>query len=119
MQNIVEWYSPPLGAGAGRLTAVDAPLPPRSELTIGYGDGGASPWQFLLRDGEDKDVGFFKLFLTTSPADLSSIPQDSPFRFAHGTSRHVKPAPPQKPDSELWGSRLSTVIQLRYADESD
>jgi hypothetical protein len=96
---------------------VDAPLPPKSQLTIGYGDGGASPWQLLLRDGEDKDVGFFKLFLTTSPADFSSISQDSPFNI-RSFSRHAKLVAKERPETELWGSQLSTVVQLRYAKES-
>jgi len=111
--DIIEWYAPPLGAGAGKWTTnVNAPLSPKSHLTVGYGDGGVAPWQFLLRDGEDKDVGFFKLFLTTSPADLSSIPQDSPF-MASSFSRYGKTATPERPETELWGSQLSTVIQLR------
>jgi hypothetical protein len=96
---------------------VNAPLSPKSHLTIGYGDGGVSPWQFLLRDGEDKDVGFFKLFVTTSPADFASIPQESPF-MASSFSRHVITATPERPEAELWGSQLSTVVQLRHAIES-
>jgi hypothetical protein len=108
----VEWYTPPFGAGAGRLTtAVDAPLPAKSHLTVGYGEGGVSPWQFLLRDGEDTDVGFFKLFLTTSPADFSSIAQESPFETS--ISRYGKVASAQLPGTEQWGSQLSTVIQVR------
>ena len=106
---IVEWYSPPFGAGVGLTATVDVPLPPKSQLTIGYGDGGVQPWQFLLREGETKDVGFFKLFLATSPADFSSIAQESPFE--QGISRHGGPAAPQRPRVERWGSQLSTVIQ--------
>lgn len=90
---------------------MDSPLPPKSHLTVGYGEGGVSPWQFLLRDGEDTDVGFFKLFLTTSPADFSSIAQESPFQTS--ISRYGKVAPAKLPGAERWGSRLSTVIQVR------
>jgi hypothetical protein len=98
-----------MGAGDGKYTtAVDAPLSPKSQLTIGYGDGGVPPWQFFLRDGEDEDVGFFKLFLTTSPADFSSIPQESPFNLPLGFFRHA-----ERPVAEIWGSQLSTVVQLR------
>ena len=111
----VEWYAPPLGAGAGKWTTnVNAPLSPKSHLTVGYGDGGVAPWQFLLRAGEHKDVGFFKLFLTTSPADLSSIPQENVFTSS-GFSRYGKTATPERPETVLWGSQLSTVIQLRHA----
>ncbi|KAG6809127.1 hypothetical protein H0H92_001457 [Tricholoma furcatifolium] len=112
---IIEWYTPPFGAGQGRLTTdVDAPLPPQGSLTIGYGSGGVSPWQFLLRDNDDMDVGFFKLFLTTSPADFSSIPQESPFEDINTRSRRMKVA---FPDDEGWGTILSTVVQLRSAKQ--
>lgn len=93
---------------------MDAPLPPKSSLAVGYGDGGASPWQFLLREGEDKDLGFFKLFLTTKPADFSSIPQESP--FDRGTSRHGQLAAAKLPAPDWWGSKLSTVVQVRHVD---
>ena len=108
---IVNWYTPPFGAGSGRLTAVDPPLPPKSQLTIGYGEGGVSPWQLLLRDGENKDVGFFKLFLTTSPAEFSSTPQQSPSESS--VSGYGQRTAAKSPGAELWGSQLSTVIQTR------
>jgi len=112
---IIEWYTPPFGAGKGRLTTdVDAPLPPRGSLAIGYGDGGVSPWQFLLRDGEDMDVGFFKLFVTTSPADFSSVPQESPFEENMNVSRLGRPKAAQLLSTEKWGAMLSTVVQVRY-----
>ena len=110
---VVNWYKPPFGAGIGSLSAaIDAPLPPKSTLAIGYGSGGVSPWQFLLRDTDDKDVGFFKMFLTTSPVDFSSIAQASPFE--EHTSRTRKPSAVKLPDAERWGSKLSTIIQLRH-----
>ncbi|KAF8873800.1 hypothetical protein CPB84DRAFT_1817961 [Gymnopilus junonius] len=65
---IFNWYMPPFGA--------DAPLPPNSKLAIGYGDGGAIPWQFVIPDGESKDLGFFRLFLSTRPAYFESILQE-------------------------------------------
>jgi hypothetical protein len=86
----------------------DPPLPKRSELTIGFGDGGAAPWQFHLNDDEDMDVGFLKVFLTTSPAEFSSVAQD-PFG---PTSRH--PLPPSN-NVDLWGSITATILQMRQA----
>ncbi|TFK31409.1 caspase domain-containing protein [Crucibulum laeve] len=109
---IIEWYTPPIGAGSGTKTSlIDAPLPPKSELTIGYGDGGVPPWQFLLREGDTKDVGFFKLFLTTSPTSFSSIAQESPFETG-SISRYGKPAKPEGLETEKWGTKLSTIIQV-------
>ncbi|KAF9003400.1 caspase domain-containing protein [Cyathus striatus] len=108
---IIEWYTPPFGAGVGRLTArVDAPLPAKSMLTIGYGDGGVPPWQFLLRPGETKDVGFFKLFLTTRATNLSNICQESPFEARK--TRYGQAAAAQRPDTVRWATQMSTVIQV-------
>lgn len=66
-------YQPPISAANMK------PLPPGQSLTIGYGDGGSSPFQFVVREGMDVEVGFLKLFVTTHPADFSHIPQRSPF----------------------------------------
>ncbi|TFK31705.1 hypothetical protein BDQ12DRAFT_701476 [Crucibulum laeve] len=107
---IDEWYLPPIGIG-NKYAKVDAPLPPKSELTIGYGAGGVAPWQFHLREGDTKDLGFFKLFLTTSPTSFSSITQESPFDV-RGVSRHGKVAKPKGLDSVQWGTKLSTIIQI-------
>ncbi|KAF8153270.1 caspase domain-containing protein [Crassisporium funariophilum] len=108
---IIDWYTPPFGAGMGRLTTkVDAPLPPRSLLSVGYGDGGVPPWQFLLHPGDTKDIGFFKLFLSTRPAYFSSILQESPFEIS--SFRGGKPTPASLPDEERWAAKLVTIIQL-------
>ncbi|KAJ1303007.1 hypothetical protein OPQ81_011208 [Rhizoctonia solani] len=58
---------------------VDPSLPKRGSLTLGYGSGGVEPFQFSLEPGESVEVGIFKLFLSTSPIDLSSIEQTAPF----------------------------------------
>ncbi|KAF8725308.1 Caspase domain, partial [Rhizoctonia solani] len=58
---------------------IDPSLPKGGFLTLGYGSGGVGPFQFNLKPGESTDVGVFKLFLSTSPIDMSSIEQDPPF----------------------------------------
>ncbi|CAE6454717.1 unnamed protein product [Rhizoctonia solani] len=60
---------------------VDAPLPKGGNLTLGYGSGGLQPFQFSLGPDELVDVGVFKLFLSTSPVDLSSMEQAIPSRI--------------------------------------
>jgi hypothetical protein len=111
----VDWYKSPFGTGPGSSkVAIDAPLPGKSSLAIGYGNGGESPWQFLLRDRDDRDVGFFKLFLTTSPVDFSSVAQDSPFEESTSRGRGGGPAAADLPSTERWGSKLSTIVQLRF-----
>ena len=101
---------PPLGVGPG---IVDAPLPPTSMLTVGYGDSSVYPWQFNLNDRDKKDVGFFKLFLSTIPADLSCILQKSPFEKARAGALVAL----QDNAPKLWATQLVTVIQVEGTDE--
>jgi hypothetical protein len=57
---IAPWAVPARGPAGAR---VDAPLLPRSKLTLGYGNGGATPWEFVfVGQGapSTEDVGFFK-----------------------------------------------------------
>ncbi|KAG8713630.1 hypothetical protein FRC09_018502 [Ceratobasidium sp. 395] len=53
-----------------------APLPARGELTVGYGDAGASPLSFTVDDRTEKDSGLIKVYYSTSPSDMSFIQQD-------------------------------------------
>ena len=107
----VNWYMPPFGGGAGSLTNVDAPLPPQSKLAIGYGDGGATPWQFVIPNGEESDLGFFRLFLSTRPAFFDSILQElTP--FATGSTRGGLPPQQESSDIATWAVQTATVVQL-------
>ena len=92
---------PPLG--------VDPPLLPGSMLTVGYGDSSVYPWQFNLNARYEKDVGFFKLFLSTIPADLSCIIQQSPFDKAARAGTEVAL---QDNAPKLWATQLVTVVQV-------
>ncbi|PVF95478.1 hypothetical protein CPB86DRAFT_591237 [Serendipita vermifera] len=95
-------------------------LPPNGSITIGYGDGGGRPWRHFIRDSEvlrngsvilDKsraDVMLFKLILTTQPADLSFMKQDSPFDEVKGRSRWT--ARDREEPPEVWATELLTVI---------
>ncbi|KIM26231.1 hypothetical protein M408DRAFT_25451 [Serendipita vermifera MAFF 305830] len=70
----------------------NAPLLAHGALTIGYSASGWAPWSYSLRqakstenelimhDGQDVDVGFLKLFLSSGPLDLSHLVQCSPFK---------------------------------------
>jgi hypothetical protein len=99
------WYLGPMGVDGGHT---DAPIPAKSKLTIGFGDGGAHPWQFHLNDDEAKDVGFLKLFLTTSSTDFSSVVQGNPFE---SEARYHR----QPENVILWGSVMATIVQIRQA----
>lgn len=96
---------PQAGAGLGN---VDAPLPKQSKLTLGYGGGGVPPWKFSLREGDEKDIGFFKLFLSTVHTDFSSILQGSPFK----PDKPRAGAKAKLPVPEFWATQLVTVIQV-------
>jgi len=59
----VPYYEP--SSTAGQFTP-DVPLPKNGGvLTIGYGSGGAPAQTFYLRSGQNLDVGFLKIFLST------------------------------------------------------
>ncbi|KAG2007359.1 hypothetical protein CC2G_015053 [Coprinopsis cinerea AmutBmut pab1-1] len=110
---IVQWETTQHGAGAAKFKpmGVDCPLPPHSTLPLGYGTGG-EPWQFEFEDGKEKDLGFFKLFITASPANFSSIRQDSPFEATRSSIVPGDPIAKEKLDPNAWGSRIFTVVQL-------
>ena len=89
------------------------PLPGKKDdapgsLSIGYGSGGSPPFCFYVRDGQDVDVGFLKLFLTTEPVDYSNIPQTTPFDFNHRGGGSYK-----SKYSLIWDTILVAVVQRR------
>ncbi|KAI0309170.1 hypothetical protein OF83DRAFT_1159204 [Amylostereum chailletii] len=101
--SIASYYQP----GTAKNGRVYEPLPAGGSLTIGYGSGEAPPQYYFLRDEQDVDVGFLKLFLTTGYVDFSNIPQASPF----DPNRPTSPFRPKKPP--LWDTLLVTVVQRR------
>ncbi|VDB88536.1 unnamed protein product [Peniophora sp. CBMAI 1063] len=56
-------------------------LPANGALAFAQ-NAGYRPWTFFLREGQPKDVGFIKIFVTSSPVDLSGISQAKPFADA-------------------------------------
>ncbi|KAK0207797.1 hypothetical protein IW262DRAFT_1529389 [Armillaria fumosa] len=57
----------------------DVSLPPGDLFVIGYGVSGTVPHIYILRKGQDDDVGFLKLFFSTEYMDLPCVVQNSPF----------------------------------------
>ena len=97
------FYQPPY-PGQFKL---DAPLQPHASLTIGFGSSGYAPQTFSLLPGQNVDVGFLKLFLTTRYVDYSNIPQPSPFSKGRGTEvANVKTI-------ETWDTIKIPVIQKK------
>ncbi|VDB92134.1 unnamed protein product [Peniophora sp. CBMAI 1063] len=103
--SITEYYRSP--------TADQPILLPFGTLHIGYGAGGGRPFTYFLREGQDRDVGFIKLFISTEYVDLSSIAQGVPFV----TDRAA--VPPDVPVSTyprpIWDTVIITVVQYGAA----
>ncbi|KJA14574.1 hypothetical protein HYPSUDRAFT_195003 [Hypholoma sublateritium FD-334 SS-4] len=109
---ITEHYAPPLGAGSGRLTTMteiglDAALPAHSRLGVGHGNSGSQPMRFSIPEGQKEDIGFFRLFLSTTPGNFQSIAQLSPFERRRG----ALPGQAESPAAERWMAMTATVIQ--------
>ncbi|VDC02345.1 unnamed protein product, partial [Peniophora sp. CBMAI 1063] len=64
MLEIINFYSPPLTAGAGDA---DPPLPAgmTSSLPLNFGDSGGVPLAFALPPGQSRDAGFLRIFVST------------------------------------------------------
>lgn len=86
---------------------VDPCVPANGLLTIGYGSGGHLPQTYYTREGQDLDIGFLKLFVSTQPVDYSYIAQPSPF----GGVRFGTPLPPRH--YEVWDSIRVPVVQAK------
>jgi hypothetical protein len=69
----------PLFLKAFGSDCVDPPLGIGSYLTLGFGTDDLFPLNFHLGPNTTLDIGVFRLFVTTSPADFESVSQPSPF----------------------------------------
>jgi hypothetical protein len=106
--SLASYYQPPTSA-----QNLDVPLPKMvnnmpGTLAIGYGSGGEAPFSYFIRDGQDVDVGFLKMFLTTEPVDYSNIPQTSPFNLGSRGNQTDKYKSPL-----IWYTILVAVVQRR------
>ncbi|KAG7440956.1 uncharacterized protein BT62DRAFT_956394 [Guyanagaster necrorhizus] len=101
--SIDSYYQP----GSAKDGAVDVCLPARESLTIGYGASGTVPHMYALREGQDVDVGFLKLFISKKYVDLSGIIQKSPF----DDDRHSGRSLVKKRD--LWDAMCVAVVQKK------
>lgn len=89
--SIEKYYLPP---AMGENAAPSLPCCGQGMLPIGYGDGGGDPKKFFLREGQELDIGFLKLFVSTEPVDLEGIQQPSAFDPGRGTySEKSRPQP--------------------------
>ena len=87
---------------------VGTPLRSKQSLKIGYGGGDANAFDFYIADGQDVDISFLKLILSTKPVNLEDIECGSPFL---STDHATKSAPPVNVDE--WGSILIPIVLKR------
>ncbi|KAK0223600.1 hypothetical protein IW262DRAFT_1458650 [Armillaria fumosa] len=106
------WYTSNMSSSNSELRSVDTYLERNSTLTLGFGNGGMSPFTFTIPDGQEVDVYFFKFFVTTQPVDLGSISRPSPFSaLMMRRGGNYLPSPPVL--DRPWASKTITVIQRR------
>ena len=111
---------------------VDPPLLAHSKLAVGYGNGGVDPLMFYFEGETVRDIGFFKLFITYSPANFRSLNQErSPFPRATRSGgdgsdedeetglelgeaeRLAAEKELQKMHADKWGVKVHTVVQVK------
>jgi hypothetical protein len=97
------------------------PIPPHiGEFPIGYGTTTANPFEFDLLKGEEYDVGFLRIFLSTSNVGIEAIKRASMFDEAElgpipdGIERHFKLHNPSAP-KDVWDVRTIVVNVTRTA----
>ncbi|KAK0194258.1 caspase domain-containing protein [Armillaria mellea] len=105
---IEEWYSPDVGNGK-KNSVIDTCLLPGSTVTLGFGSGGMEPVKFFIPDGQEVDLCFFKIFVTTKAVDLGSISQLSPFTESIGRGARLVP----QAITDDWGSRIISIVVRR------
>jgi hypothetical protein len=102
------WYHPPAETMA-------APLPPRhknnepSELRVGYEEADVEAFQFTLADGIPADVGFLRLFVSTTYVDMLFLEQQSPFLVARGGRGRIY----NPPSMDIWDAWTYVVKTVR------
>jgi len=95
-------FSPNIAKGTEHESAS---IQPNSELTIGYGSGGARHTSFVISGNIDVEVSYLRIFLTTTYVDLSFVAQESPFPPRRGLVR--------VPSKDRWDALTMTIVCKR------
>jgi hypothetical protein len=99
-----------------------APIPPQiGEFPVGYGVNEAEPLQFPLNDGEQYDVGFIRIFLSTIRMEAiertSPLDKIAPSPIPDEIERHFGLHKPSAPNDQ-WDVRTIVVKVTRDGDPS-
>ena len=93
---------------SGVHSKLESPLKGNGELCVGYGSGGWKPFSYQLQKGQNLDIGFLKIYLSTRPVDISGIQQHSAFLGEPRTATEWHPEP-----QDAWDTILIPIIQRR------
>jgi hypothetical protein len=83
-----------------------------SELPVGYGSAGGEALEFFLADGVTSDVGFLRLFVSTTYVDMNSLEQPS-FLCAERGSRRV-----ERPPLDIWDAWTYVLRTERHGTDA-
>jgi hypothetical protein len=107
------YYLPILAQGMGdeRVRSI----PPKGQgkaLRVGYGEGGVRPRVFNVKERQEIDVGYLRLFVSTDYADWTQIEQLTPFGATRGST-------PGKSELAVhgWSAITIPVIAFRGSNE--
>jgi hypothetical protein len=95
---------------------VDAPLRKRSQLAIGYGDSEDDPIYFDFEEGESEHIGFFKVFISCSPANVQWISREESPLHQGERVQGVGENPTEPTYEGKWGVKVATIIQIKQED---
>ncbi|KJA25069.1 hypothetical protein HYPSUDRAFT_214125 [Hypholoma sublateritium FD-334 SS-4] len=87
----------------------DPCLRPKEALTIGWGAAGYQPDICKLKEDEDYNIEFLKIYISTHPVNLAYLPQTSPFSMSSG--RGMEPFQPTQQGE--WAELVIPVVQRR------
>ncbi|KAK0445813.1 caspase domain-containing protein [Armillaria borealis] len=107
------WYSSRKGQNEG---SVDSCLGKElnSKLTLGHGSSAMQPLTFDVPDGQDEDVCFIKIFVTTKAVDIGPIEQpESPRADGKLRSAMLVPKKIATPSGLKWASKTITIVSKR------
>ncbi|KAF4622052.1 hypothetical protein D9613_009137 [Agrocybe pediades] len=109
---ITSLYSPPVGGGKDGFTSlVDAPLAPKKQLNIGNINADDGLLAFDVAKGENAEVGYLRLFLSTQPAAFDTmVSSESPF-FPMVLAKGLAQAPRRRPSK--WMVKTATLNLIR------
>ncbi|KAK7464351.1 hypothetical protein VKT23_006518 [Stygiomarasmius scandens] len=114
---IVKIYHPPVTATCNSVPEEDPDtcIRPGGYLHIGYGNTGWSPLGFSIREGQEVDVGYLVLYISTTYTDCEHIGEPSPFTDTPATggrsyqSRGLKFVPSTE-RSDFWTKKRIPVV---------